>query len=298
MRWRPTAELAQLRARATLLARIRAFFTERDVLEVETPLLMRARAAEAQLQNFTVAQRALQTSPESAMKRLLCAGSGPIYQTCKAFRYGELGRNHNPEFTMLEWYRPGFDFDAMQRETLALIGVCLGQNPVVVCRSYRDVFFSATGLEPHRASRADLAALVATRIEGDFSSLSRLDYLDLIMSSLVEPQFDPSVLTVISDFPAEQAAMAKITINAAKEKVARRFEIYYCGLELANGYDELDDARELAQRLGDTDPALIAAMSAGLPACCGVALGVDRLLMCAENADVISKVISFDYDRC
>lgn len=259
---------------------------------------MSARSAELQLSNMTVEDLALQTSPESAMKRLLCAGSGPIYQICKAFRAAEQGRNHNPEFTMLEWYRPGFSFEQMQSETLALIAACLDYHAPLNRHSYREVFLTHTGLNPHSATLAELQAYADLHIEASFSDLSRVDYLDLIMALRVEPQFDRDCLTLICDFPAEQAAMAKCVSNDHGETVARRFEVYFRGLELANGYDELDDVVELARRLGASDGHLVAALEYGLPPSCGVALGVDRLLMCVLQADTIADVLSFDFPRC
>ncbi len=291
--WQPDASIKTLRARAQLLSQIRCFFDQRGVLEVETPLMMRAQACEPHLQAFTLGEFALQTSPESAMKRLLAAGSGPIFQLCKAFRFGEQGHKHNPEFTMLEWYRPGFSFEAIIQETLAIIELVLGECIIHRYR-YHDVFYKAFGINPHVATLAELKYIAEQHVEGCFEDMSHSDYLDLLMSCVVEPEFDANAITVITDFPACQAAMAKLE-NTDSHSYAKRFEAYYAGLELANGYDELCDATELASRMGDTDPHLIGAMQAGLPECCGVALGIDRLMMAKMQERDINKVLSFGF---
>ena len=295
--WQPSATLAALQKRAAVNYSIRSFFAERHVMEVETPLLMQATAAEPHLQNFHIAGRALQTSPESAMKRLLCAGSGPIYQLCKAFRLGEQGRRHNPEFTMLEWYQPDYSFTDMIDETLALIQSILGEKSVETHR-YADVFRSVTGLNPHTATINDLKTYADAHIDGVFDDMTVSDWLDLIMSQCVEPQFDPTNLTVITEFPACQAALAKTSLDTMGNAIAQRFEVYSGGLELANGYDELCDPTQLDEVLDGNDALMLAAFQTGtLQQCCGVALGVDRLLMLTSNTQSLSDVLAFDYSR-
>jgi lysyl-tRNA synthetase class 2 len=304
-----------LEARAGLLRRIREFFAAREVLEVETPLLGSAGTTDPHLQSFRVPVGAdewyLQTSPEFAMKRLLAAGSGPIFQIGKAFRQGENGRHHNLEFTILEWYRPGYDMDQLMEEVTELIACCLGSLPFVRA-SYRAIFVAATGLDPHEATLKELRALARlqpalARVEPARGSdrLARGEMLDLLFAHLVEPSFPDALL--VHDFPQCQAALARIAKDEAGINVARRFEVYVGGLELANGYLELLDAAELRTRFEEDnrerlmlgreqmpiDEMLLAAMEAGLPDCSGVALGVDRLLMLATGAQSIRDVISF-----
>lgn len=279
-----------------MLAAIRAFFAERGILEVETPLMMQAKAAEVHLHNLAVGELSLQTSPESAMKRLLAAGSGPIYQICKAFRGQEQGQKHNPEFTMLEWYRPGFSFEAMLQETLSVIELITGEK-LVQRYSYKQLFEQHVGINPHSCDSNALMAAAEKHSLGSFSDMQHSDWLDLIMSQVIEPSFKPDVLTVVLDFPASQSALAKRVLNNDDETVARRFEVYFSGLELANGYDELIDAQAIEQQLQGNDKALLEAATAGIPASCGVALGLDRLLMASQGLDDIRQVLSFSAER-
>ena len=315
--WQPTASLAALSRRAALLAAIRGYFADAGVLEVETPLLASAPVTDPNIDAISSdrpdgapGKYYLQTSPEYAMKRLLAAGSGPIYQICKAFRAGERGARHNPEFTMLEWYRPDRDFAGLIDEVAAVMALALGPLPLQVI-SYRQAFVESCGLDPHRASLADLQAAASRTGELGFSSEDRQLWLQLLMATVVEPALDPQRLTIICDFPAEQAALARLQPDEQGTLVARRFEAFYGGLELANGYDELRDAGELRRRfqadlaqraaqckaIPPVDQHLLAALDAGLPACCGVALGLDRLLMLALNARDIDQVISFPIER-
>ncbi|MCM2132100.1 EF-P lysine aminoacylase EpmA [Larsenimonas rhizosphaerae] len=318
--WAPTASLARLRARARHLATIRCFFAERDVLEVETPVLGQGGSTDPYLASLSLEastpegrrQLWLQTSPEGHMKRLLAAGSGPIFQLARVFRDGETGRRHNIEFTMLEWYRPGMRFDALIDETCALISRVLGKPLAVTRLRYREVFKAHVGLDPLTASldvlrlRTEEAAGVAAH------DWSRDVCLDLLMSYQVEPALGRGCLSVVQDFPASQAALARCHRDDDGEEVASRFEVYHEGMELANGYDELTDAVQQRQRFDADaearreaglprvapDERLLLALQAGLPPSCGVAMGVDRLVMLAEQADTLSEIMAFDSHVC
>jgi len=316
--WRPTAPIENLRLRAALLARCRQFFAARDVLEVETPLLSTATVSDPHLQSFTTQYNGpglaagtplyLQTSPEAAMKRLLAAGSGSIYQICKAFRDGESGARHNPEFTMLEWYRVGFDHFALMDEVEALVSQLLGLDERFERASYGAIFEHYLGFDPHQASLEELrqhavnaevsAGLVAEGMDRD-------GWLELLMSHLIEPYLGRDTPQFIYDYPASQAALAQVRGGAVP--LAERFELYVTGIELANGYHELSDGDELLRRFerdchlrqvsGLRRPLknlrLMAALEAGLPQSAGVALGFDRLMMLATGAQSIDEVSAF-----
>jgi lysyl-tRNA synthetase class 2 len=311
--WRPGASIEVLHLRATLLQCVRQFFAQRSVLEVDTPCLLRASATDVHLDSFALpaadgSSRFLQTSPEFAMKRLLAAGSGPIYQLCKCFRLGESSARHNPEFTMLEWYRPGYSLDDLMTEVATLITQLLGIE-VFASRAYADVFAECTGLNPHSCSDAELESVARERLDVQARDMQRSDWLDLLMSHLVEPQMHGAVF--VYDFPWPQASLSKIERNAAGEQVARRFELFIDGLEIANGYDELRDAGELlhrseadnAQRQQQGLPAipidekLLAAHRHGLPDCAGVALGFDRVVMLKGDLDHIDQALAFTDQR-
>jgi len=320
--WRPTAELAALRTRAALLAQVRRFFAERGVLEVETPLLSSGVGTDPALEplqtNFTGPGHAaglrlfLQTSPEFAMKRLLAAGSGPIYQICKAFRNGELGRRHNPEFSILEWYRPGWDHDRLIEELIDLVRSLLDPQLPVERIEYCDLFHRRWGLDPLEAPLEALRAVaVAEGIPGAASIdlQDRDQWLDLLLSQILEPELGRGCLTVLEHYPASQAALARL--HPQDPRLAHRFELYCEGLELANGYHELADAaeqrqrfqldRELRLRRGQPelpgDQRLLAALEAGLPDCSGVAVGLDRILMLRSGAQSIEQVLAFPLSR-
>lgn len=319
MRWQPDAGLANLRLRADLLARVRGFFADRDVLEVDTPLMCHATGTDPHLEALALELtpgdwRYLQTSPEFAMKRLLAAGSGPIYQLCKAFRRDESGQRHNPEFSMLEWYRPGFDDRQLMDEVAALMAVCLPASMLpadagIPRVAYRDLFHQHLALDPFVASDKELLACARRYADSGESVLSRDDTLNLLMAFAIEPQLQAPVFVV--DFPASQAALAQITQDAEGHAVARRFELFVAGMELANGYLELTDATEQARRFAadnhqrqaaglavrEVDARLLAALNHGLPACAGVALGFDRLVMLAAGAGHIREVLSFVADN-
>jgi lysyl-tRNA synthetase class 2 len=316
MDWRPSASLDALKARAALLASIREFFRRRDVLEVETPLLCTSGVTDPAIEpllvergNSVPAQRYLQTSPEYAMKRLLATGSGPIFQIARAFRDGEAGARHNPEFTLLEWYRPGFDLQQLMVETGDLLTACLGDLP---ChrRSYRQWFTDLLQLDPMTATVAELEACARQQLDLGAMAGDRDLWLDLLTSHLLEPLLAKLGMCFIYDYPESQAALARVELEDGIP-VARRFEVYVNGVELANGYHELTDAVEQRRRFErdnarrreyglperPLDENLLAALEHGLPDCSGVALGVDRLLMLQLGAINISDVLAFDWSR-
>ncbi len=317
MDWHPSADMARLRLRARVLAEIRAFFRERGVLEAETPLLCQAGVTDPHLSALTVdpgdgSLRRLQTSPEFAMKRLLAAGSGPIYQVCKAFRAGESGARHNPEFTLLEWYRPGLDHLALMDEVAALLERLLGRPLACERLRYGEAFQRHAGIDPHGADCAALrhcfqagSGVTVTGVDPD----DRDAWLDLILSHLVEPHLGVEHPLFLYDYPACQAALARI--RPGDPPLAERFELYMAGMEIANGYHELNSAPELARRMAadrarrrdlrlpdvPPDQRLLAALEHGLPDCAGVALGLDRLLMVMSGADAIGEVLAFHWER-
>lgn len=319
--WQPTTSLSMLHLRAKLLADIRQFFAERQVLEVETPVLAHATVTDQHLHSFqtqycldNVEQQQtlyLQTSPEFAMKRLLAAGSGPIYQISKAFRnQGESGRYHNPEFSLLEWYRPGYNHHQLMDEVEGLL------KNVLVCESalrfsYAEIFQRHLQVDPHQITIEDLKKIfIRLDLATENLGLKQIeDYLNLLMSIVIEPQL-PKQLVFIYDYPISLAALAKIRTDNTSA-VAERFEVYLNGLELANGFHELNDADEQRQRFitdlqsraANAYPAvpmdeyLLAALTHGLPDCAGVALGLDRLLMLMTEMNEISDVINFPIQR-
>lgn len=321
--WAPVATREVLRQRADMLARMRAFFAERGVLEVDTPVLSSAATPDPQLESLRtryvgpgVAQGCelyLQTSPEFPMKRLLASGSGAIFQICKVFRDGEAGRLHNPEFTLLEWYRPGFTFAALMDEVSELVLRILPDDAIqapIERLSYAAAFQRFLGLDPHQASLAEIQ-----RCAGKSGSVvglatdTRDAWLDLLLSHHIAPQLGQDRLTFLFDYPASQAALARVRADAPP--VAERFELFYQGIELANGFHELADADEQRERFErdlelrfrngqaqvPLDERLLAALAAGLPDCSGVALGVDRLLMLALRLPSLEQVLTFPVDR-
>ena len=310
--WQPSTTLAAIRARANLLQDIRAFFAEKKTLEVETPLLAEHTVTDPFIQAVPATVwgkiHFLQTSPEYAMKRLLAAGSGPIFQICKAFRAGESGVHHNPEFTMLEWYQPGYDYHDLMCEVDELLNRLLNTSPGIKV-SYADLFKQYCGICPHTATTEQLKEIVVQNItlaDAVLLTLRREDYHHLLMTHVIEKQLIGPRPWIIYDFPVEQAALAKIRTTSLPV-VAERFEVYLNGVELANGYHELTDAKEQAERfekdnqirkqLGypavKIDKKLLSALEAGMVTCSGVAMGLDRLLMLKLQAQTISEVISF-----
>ena len=280
------------------------------MLEVDTPVLSAYPVNDPNIQPMqttmeTAESRWLQTSPEYPMKRLLCAGSGDIWQLCKVFRAGEAGRKHNPEFSMLEWYRTGWDHIRLMDEVADLMALMLkGRFPQLprINLSYADAMQHYAGLQVHAATGEDIAAL-GRELAGQDLHLSRDGWLDLIMSLKVEPSLPLDTLIFIDAFPASQAALARVITDSDGFAVAERFELFFNGAELANGYHELTDAEELAQRFKkygggrEADQNLLDAMASGMPDCAGVAMGVDRLLMHALGEDRISAVLAFDWER-
>ena len=310
--------IAALRQRAALNALIRAFFAGRDVLEVETPILSEAGNTEPNIDSFHTrfsghvdagsAQRWLRTSPEYPLKRLLAAGVGDCYELGRVFRNGEAGGRHNPEFTMLEWYRVGWDHHRLIDETVALVRAALaqvGREATLQVLDYRSLYQTHVGLDPFEATLAQLQApLAGVRIDAD--GLTRDDWLDLLMTHCIQPHFSDDQMTVVHDWPANQAALARV--RPGTPPLAERFELYLGAVELANGYHELNDADEQRARfvrdhaarqargavLPPLDQRLLDALPA-LPDCAGVAVGVDRLLMAMNRTSRIADVLAFDF---
>jgi lysyl-tRNA synthetase class 2 len=318
--WRPTATLDTLRRRAECLARTREFFRARNVLEVETPALVNAPVSDVNLGSVRVDVPGiatplwLHTSPEYAMKRLLAAGAGDIFQVCRVFRGAERGRQHNPEFTMLEWYRLGFSLEDLMDEVAALVRELLGASgaalPVELV-SYREAVRRHAGFDPLDAELGVLgAAARALGLDTRRANTSgRDELLDLIVGAQVGPALGANALTFLHRYPASQAALARL--DPADPRVALRFELYFHGLELANGYHELASGPEQRRRFAADlenraarglppaalDRHLLAALDAGLPDCAGVALGFDRVLMLATGATNIDEVLAFPVER-
>jgi elongation factor P--(R)-beta-lysine ligase len=314
--WQPTATLPVLQSRAVLLARIRDFFAERQVMEVETPILSAAAVTDPQLHSLktevagTDTARYLQTSPEYAMKRLLAAGSGDIYQICKVFRDEERGRWHNPEFTMLEWYRLGFDDAALMDDIESLLAQVLhGFREVQAAErlTYAGALQRHAGVDAFASSEEELAAAALRHGIECSSALDRDAKLDLLMGLVVGPQLGLERPCFICDYPVSQAALARLK-NAT---VAARFELYLDGLELANGFHELTHAAEQRARFEadlrvraarglvqpPVDEHLLAALAHGIPDCAGVALGLDRLVAVALGNTQLSQVLAFDIEN-
>lgn len=321
--WHPAASLEILKLRAQLLARMRDFFARRGVLEVETPVLSAAGTTDPHLHSYTalstapgenISRRYLHTSPEFAMKRLLAAGSGSIYQIGKVFRGGETGRRHNPEFTLVEWYRLGMNYHVLMDEVAALLTETLaGYRSVETPEQldYREAFLRHVGADPHAAGAAELAAAArahAIAVTG-VAPGDREAWRDLLLTHLVEPHLGRGRPTFLYDYPVSAAALARI--RPGSPPVAERFELYWEGVELANGFQELTNPEEQRTRfehdrmlrrqrgLPDVpyDERLLAALEQGLPDCSGVALGFDRLVMLAAGGSSIADVIAFPADR-
>jgi lysyl-tRNA synthetase class 2 len=316
--WRPSASLSALAERAALLRQLRSFFRQRGVMEVETPVLSLGTVPDPGIEVFSLPsdgadgpKRYLQTSPEFAMKRLLAAGAGDIFQIGKAFRQGESGRHHNPEFTLLEWYRVGWNHAALIREVAEMV------SEVLTCRGwqvwpYRTLFQVLLDIDPFQ-EQADLShwlAVARARIGDVPDELDRDALLDLLMSHCIEPAIRDWGLVFVTDFPVSQAALAR-TLQVGGTTVAARFECYLAGNELANGYWEQTDPDALRSQLEaenarrtargqptrPLDERLLAAQREGLPECAGVALGVDRLMALKLGANSLAEVISFDWSR-
>jgi lysyl-tRNA synthetase class 2 len=310
-----------LRLRATLYATIRLFFAERGVQEVETPVLSRAGNTDPNIASFSLEfsgrtdgaarTRWLRTSPEFPLKRLLAEGYGDCYELGRVFRDGEAGGRHNPEFTMLEWYRVGRDHRWLARETVDLVRAALAlvnREARVVESTYRDLFRTRIDVDPFLATDEQLRNALGDVVI-DPEGLVRDDWLDLLVTHRIQPAFGRDEIHVVHDYPASQCALARI--RPGTPPVAERFELFLGPLELANGYQELRDAAEQRARFErdrqvraergvhapPVDEALLAALAHGLPECAGVALGVDRLLMAMRGTDRIADVLAFDFAR-
>ncbi|MBL8396472.1 MAG: EF-P lysine aminoacylase GenX [Candidatus Accumulibacter sp.] len=309
--WQPSASLANLRRRAQILAQIRAYFAAQGMLEVETPQLCPTTVSDPHLNSIAVAGYGyLQTSPEYAMKRLLAAGSGSIWQIAHVFRADEVGRRHNPEFTLLEWYRVGFTPDQLIDDVAALARLALGQLGCVRHR-YRDLFRTHLDLDPLTCSGDALRRAARQHLDPAFDDADRDTWLELLMCQVIEPQLGRDELSFVVDYPPSQAALARLRADDDGQPVAARFELYHRGVELANGYHELLDAGEQRARFaadlraremlglpaGALDEAFLAALESGLPDCSGVALGLDRLIMLAVGADTLHEVMAFPLCR-
>jgi lysyl-tRNA synthetase class 2 len=318
--WKPAADLEALRLRANLYALIRKFFAKRNVLEVETPILSAAGNTDPNIESFQVqflgpvaagpGIRWLRTSPEYPLKRLLASGVGDCYELGRVFRNGESGKRHNPEFTMLEWYRCGFDHHQLMDECAELVKDAMhlaGRRATIRDVSYRQLYQESFGFDAMTADEGELRAPLAVYgIDGD--GLTRDDWLDLLMSHLIQPGIPANRILLVYDYPASQSSLARI--RQGEVPVAERFEVFAGPLELANGFHELNESDEQRERFGrdlgrrqrraaiqpPVDERLLAALPK-LPDCSGVALGVDRLLMAMQGTDKIADVVAFPFAR-
>jgi len=324
--WQPGADKEVLLERALMLKNIRAFFDGKGVLEVETPLLSQYSTTDPHLDSLQSRFREqacyLNTSPEYAMKRLLASWKKPVYQICKAFRDDELGAFHNPEFTMLEWYQPDYDSIALMDELAELvINLCQLSNFSSIDKvqferlSYQQAFENFVGIDPHQTTSSECYKVAQSNnveipqglgMDDDVN-----DWLDWLLTQQVLPAFNKEGFTFLYDYPASQCALAKIVDNERQVPVAKRFELFFGEIELANGFHELTDYDEQFQRFklenkmrkqagkvsGRIDEHFIAALCSGLPECSGVALGLDRFLMVLVKATHIEQVISFPWEK-
>ena len=319
--WAPTADMRAIRLRARLNAAIRGFFARRDVLEVETPVLSQAGNTEPNIASFSLEfsgrtngaprTRWLRTSPEYPLKRLLAAGTGDCYELGRVFRDGEAGGRHNPEFTMLEWYRVGWDHQRLIDEVAELINAALAlvdRHATLERIAWRDLYRERLAIDPVTANDGELQrALGDVRV--DPQGLTRDDWLDLLLTHRLQPGFADDTMLAVFDYPASQAALARL--RPGDPPLAERFELYLGPLELANGYHELIDPAEQRARFErdvsmreargsvapPIDERLLSAMRSGLPPCAGVALGIDRLLMAMLGSTRIADVLAFPFDR-
>jgi lysyl-tRNA synthetase class 2 len=324
MTWQSTLSWDKAKKRAKILQQVRQFFAERDVIEVETPALSQGTVTDVHLEALSCRysflsdssdkeykQLYLQTSPEFHMKRLLASGYGSIFQIAKSFRHEGYGRHHNPEFTMLEWYRLGFDHFQLIEEVGQLLQLVLScESPHV--KTYQNIFVEIVDLDPLSASRDDLLTLIRNKNKVSDWLLKEYDIdilLQFIFSEIIEPNIGNDVPCFIYNFPRSQASLANICPN--DNRVAQRFECYFQGIELVNGFNELTDKDKQLSRFQEDnqqreslnlkkkpiDDNFILALSNGLPQCSGVALGIDRLIMLALEQPHIKRVISFPIDR-
>lgn len=311
--WQPTASLENIKLRAQLYAKIRAFFAERNILEVETPLLCQHTVTDPNIESFAVFTPTptptyyLQTSPEYAMKRLLAAGSGSIYQICKSFRRGETGRQHNPEFTILEWYRIGFTHHDLMDEINLFLQFTVNAKPAGKI-SYQNLFCQYLNIDPFAITLTELKKIIAEKnIHIDTQYMDHDTALQILLSHLIEPKLGINAPLFLYDFPPSQAALSKI--RQGHPTVAERFELYINGVEIANGFHELTDPAEQENRfqknqqdrkknnqtIPEIDYYFLEALKSGLPNCAGVAIGLDRLLMHYASTKQIDDVICFPH---
>ncbi len=313
--WRPTCTTQMLRQRASLYAAIRRFFADRSVLEVHTPVLNRHAVCDVHIDSIRACDPVssmhgcLRTSPEFAIKRLLAAGCGDCYELGPVFRAGEAGRWHNPEFTMLEWYRIGWQRPQLAQECVELLYALHADFCHWPLRqtSHSELCREQLGCDLIRTDDAGLQQLALKHGLSTADHCVRTQCLDYLFSHCVQARLPPGQITIVHDFPPEQAALAELCHNASGDRVASRFELYLGTVEIANAYQELTDANELATRFAsdnglraalgkatiDPDQRLLEAMQHGLPACAGVALGVDRLLAVINDRDGLADVLAF-----
>lgn len=307
--WQPSASIDMLKARAKLYRVIRDFFEDRKVLEVDTPILSQSGTVDPFIESLVTEvcdkKYFLQTSPEFFLKRLLANNSGDIYSLGKVFRQGEHGKKHHPEFTLLEWYRVAWNEHQLMDELESFIHILI-PDVVIKKTNYRDLFLTHLSVDPHFVALDDLKVLVKKHIDITFDLVDKSTCFDLLMTHCIEPKMSKGLLFVY-DYPAESAALACLGKNDRGQIVARRFEAYLNGIELANGYCELTDAVEQKKRFEKDveyrqqnnlsnvpyDKQLVAALEFGMPKCAGVALGVDRLLMVLGEKSTINEVLSF-----
>ena len=323
--WQPSASMLALRERAKLLSDIRTYFKQQGVMEVETPMLSKSATVDVYIDSFITAFDPIQgaqsqpcylhTSPEFAMKRLLAAGTGDIYSLGRVFRNGEVGGRHNPEFTLLEWYRVGMDVRRLMDDVAALLQSVCNFQEVRRC-SYGELFTEHLQLNPHTATDSELNQLVIEKVDAKLRGLERNDCLDLLFSQFIEPHLGSAGGEVLEgyfvyDYPATMSALSQLSNNADGHPVSSRFELFINGVELANGYHELQNATEQKKRFEDEqqkrekrgykhfpyDANMVAALEHGIPDCAGVALGVDRLLMLMLGVNNITEVLAFDFHR-
>lgn len=310
-------KIKRLKDRAALLKGARDFFDQRGILEVDCPILTKYASVDAHIDLITANYQGkeihyMHSSPEYGMKRLIAEGVGDIYQLSHVFRDGEWSHKHNPEFTMAEWYRMGLTFEQMMEETVDFIRLFLGNYPSRIV-SYRELFLQKTGIDYVEASTDDLFAYIQKHSIPYYSKLleeGRDALLNLILGSVVEPQLGQDEFTVLAYYPSSQAALARRRQHGSEE-VAERFEVYFRGVELANGYHELADAIEQRLRFGESnqqrivlgkdplpiDELFLQALEKGLPDCCGVAVGFDRLVMLRQGQHDIAQSIPWGWEE-
>lgn len=308
--------LSILRDRARMLSISRHFFAEKNILEVDCPIITQGAPVDAHIDLVTADNlgeiRYMHSSPEYGMKRLISEGIGDIYQLSHVFRAGEVSSKHNPEFMMAEWYRMGLPFEQMILETCDYISLFLGDLPIEIL-SYREVFQKFVNIDYVHATKSDLIACLENHGIQPYDGLleeGRDAILNLILGAVIEPLLGSNSLFVLSSYPSTQAALAMTQVKG-DEVIAERFEVYYQGIELANGYHELVDANEQKGRFEKSnqlrltlnkaalpvDELFLSALASGLPDCCGVAVGFDRLMMLRHQSSTIEKVIPFDWSH-